>query len=478
MTSVSPLKNPWESSPPQLPQFMSNFADSGGLGALCPFCGTPARIAKFQSGPITQIICENPRCRKPFTVLNEWEKPVPMGPRYTRSVADPVGLDQIRTAGQGYGQVEYYDYNKFRWVKSSIDVYEKTQEHTDSMPDDGPISVAYRVNSVTERGIRPSPSYTAPATGQYLNREKAKQLESLFKIVNHEEIEGYVQAHYDGDPDTGDAAELDLHNLGHRDDRLVYLVLSGFALMMWRSQEEYESGKTGARGAPRALAWFDMRKAFDVAVQEGDHEVDHCPHRIAVQMSNGVVFFRVPYAGQDVEFWYFGIRGVIRDFNFQWINARDTPHHQEKRWPCAVGLARQVKHGEPIGERAMAVTFHCYDLDYDCQMRIGEIMMLVLEVCAGICHLTGFQECKSRDGAIAYALSMFSASQGQAEAINELFERAMIFRNNVDRNGNGVISKDEFMRLGHEQLCLAMPVEVPNGCDGRVGRQGDVCSIM
>merc|ERR1719379_3014629 len=97
-----------------------------------------------------------------------------------------------------------------------------SQEFVDSMPDDGMISSAYKVqshmlvdmltpdgqamqvetNQPNCRGIRPNLSYPAPQTPQYLDRANARQLEQFNQYVNHELIEGYVQAHYDADPDS------------------------------------------------------------------------------------------------------------------------------------------------------------------------------------------------------------------------------------------------------------------------------------
>lgn len=454
----------------------------------------------FSSTPSTNLPKGKGKGKGKVQVLDPSEMKKPLGPpSNVRTIWDPVGIEQVlKDEDHNNKHIQYFDYAQRQWVVSHADAYLQTQEFVDSMPDDGMISAAYKVRNsflpydndelgAYSRGVRPQAAFAAPATAQYLDRRAARKLEATQTIVNHEEIEGYVQAHFDGDANCGaDQSELTEYDLGHRDDRLVYLVLSGYGLMMWPTREDYEMGKFGQRGAPRAIAWFDMKKAFDVALQSGDHEADHCPHRIAVQMSTGVVFFRVPHSGQDVEFWYYGLRGVIRDFNWAWIKSRDTPHHQEKRWHAAIGAAKQVETCRPIGERAMAILFHCYDLDYDCFMRVGEIMMFILEVEAAIYHLTGMAECKERDGAIEYAMCTFSEKKApsmnterahnSADAVDNIFERAMIFRTNCDKDGNGKISKDEFMARGHEQLCLALGR--PCGSDGSIGRSEDPCSIM
>jgi hypothetical protein len=157
----------------------------------------------------------------------------------------------------------------------------------------------------------------------------------------------------------------------------------------------------------------------------------------------------VPYE-EDVHIWYNGIRGMIRDWNFQWIKSRDTKHHQQKRWPCAVGLAECLSRGLPIGERAMASAFHCYDMDYNCIMYVGEIMMLILEVEAGIRHNQGLAEAAERDTAMESSMSKFSGG------MNEVFERAMTFRNACDKDGNGQVRKDEFMLNGQSLMAQAL----------------------
>lgn len=298
-------------------------------------------------------------------------------------------------------------------------------------------------------------------------------------IKSHEDIRGYVQASVEPDADTGISQDdLSQMHLDHRDDRMVYMVLSGWALQMWRSKEDHERGQYGQRNAPRPLGWWDMRKAHDVAVEQGTEvkwenkqnhfDVVRCPHKLAVLTNEGVVFFRVPYA-EDVHIWYHGIRGLIRDYNYEFIKSRDTKHHQQKRWPCAIGLAECLSRGAPVGERAMASAFHCYDLDYNCMMGVGEIMIMIEEIEAGVRHNSGLAEAKDRDEAVASGLSKFEGG------LNEIFERAMVLRNACDKDGNGVVRVDEFIKYGQEQMAIALGFAQSGG---HLGRAEDACSLM
>jgi hypothetical protein len=344
----------------------------------------------------------------------------------------------------------------------------------DTMENDGPISVAYQFQPHVI-GIRPE--RPSPATGQYPYRYDAKALENWGKIRSHEEIEGYVQASVDADAGSG-ISEDDLKrlHLDKREDSIVYMVVSGWALMMWRTKEDYNRGVNGARNAPRPLGWWDLRKAFDVHVEQGTDvkwrpwmrdEVERCPHRLAVLTNEGVVYFRVAFT-EDVYIWYNGIRGLIRDYHYNFIKFRDTKHHQQKRWPCAIGLAEHLQRGLPIGERAMASAFHCYDLDYNCILGIGEIMVMIQEIEAGIRHNSGLAEARGRDEAVESGISMFEGG------LNEVFEMAMKFRNACDKDGNGQVRVDEFMAYGQALLCDAMGFQ-PSG--GHLSDAGDACVI-
>jgi len=334
------------------------------------------------------------------------------------------------------------------------------------MPSDGPLSAAYKIQPHLI-GIRPK--LPAPATGQYPYRYDAKRLENWMMIKSHEEIQGYAQASIDADAGSGISQDdLTSLHLDQREDRLVFMVVSGWALMMWRSEEDFARGQYGDRNAPRPLGWWDMRKAHDVAVERGTDPYDKCPHRIAVLTSEGVVYFRVPYE-EDVHIWWNGIRGLIRDYNYNFIKSRDTKHHKDKRWPCAIGLAECLMRGLPIGERAMASAFHCYDIDYNCLLGVGEIMIMIEEIEAGVRHNQGYAEAKERDSAMESSISMFEGG------LNEIFEKAMIFRNSCDKNGNGKVRKDEFMTYGQNLMSEALGFSQSGG---HLGSGGEACSIM
>lgn len=336
----------------------------------------------------------------------------------------------------------------------------------DSMENDGPISTAFKMEPHLI-GVRPK--YIAPDTAQYSFRYDARALEDFQAIKCHEEIQGYAQASIEPDADSGiNQAELERLHLDHRGDRLVFMVISGWALMMWRSEEDFKRGQYGGRQAPRPLGWWDMRQAHDIAVQTGNKEEDKCPHRIAVLTNSGVVYFRVPYA-EDVHIWYNGIRGLIRDYQYAFIKSRDTKHHQEKRWPCAIGLANCLERGLPIGERAMAIAFHCYDMDYNCILGVGEIMIMIEEIEAGIRHNEGRAEAKDRQSAMESALSEFTGG------LDDVFERAMTFRNACDKDGNGKVRKDEFIINGQRLMAEAMGF---GQSGGHLGNPGDACSVM
>lgn len=54
------------------------------------------------------------------------------------------------------------------------------------------------------------------------------------------------------------------------DLQLAFQCISGWTMMLWRSQDEFEAGIHGYRRAPRAAAWFDLRSAYDVHLEVGD----------------------------------------------------------------------------------------------------------------------------------------------------------------------------------------------------------------
>lgn len=381
----------------------------------------------------------------------------------------------------------------------------------DAMEDDGPLSVAYGLQPEVV-GIRPQ--IPAPNTGQYPYRYDARKMETWGQIKSYETITGYVQASLRPDADEAtNEAEREKLNLDHRDDRIVYMVLSGWALMMWRSDEEYLKGKNGGRNAPRPLGWWDMRKAHDVVVELGESDSEEkCPHRIAVLTGEGITYFRVPHSGgqgpeadhirnlqahkeiaieegdvrqeqmlddqllqlriKDVLIWYNGIRGLIREYNYQFIQSRDNPDFQRKRWPGAIGIAKCLLKGNPasMGEMAMALVFQAYDIDYNCILGVGEIMIMIQEVEAAIRHIQGYKEAQDRQCAMESSSSKFDGG------LNEIFEKAMTFRNSCDRNGNGEVRKDEFIINGQALLAQALGFTWSGG--GQLGQPEDACSVM
>merc|ERR1719473_2266524 len=117
----------------------------------------------------------------------------------------------------------------------------------------------------------------------------------------------------------------------------------------------------------------------------------------------------------------------------------------------------------------MASAFHCYDLDYNCVMGVGEIMVLIEEIEAGIRHNSGIAEAKDRDEAVESGLSKFEGG------LNDVFERAMTFRNSCDKNGNGEVRVDEFMAEGQHLMSEALGF---SSAGGHLGKPGDACSVM
>lgn len=344
----------------------------------------------------------------------------------------------------------------------------------DTLRDDGPISVAYdmRTHVVATRGERP-----APNTEQYIRRKASRQLEhELMRLPPVScDVCGYVQASVEAtDAQEQTAVEQEHLNLAHDEHRLVYMCISGWALMMWRTEADYNAGVHGERDAPRPMAWWDLRKAHDVAVESGDMEIDFCPHRIAVLTRSGVIFFRLMYA-EDVQVWYSALRRVIHDAMIGFIRSRDNLHHQEKRWPAAIGISRALQNRSEIGSRAMAILFHCYDIDYNCYLETGELMVLIQEIEAAIRHAEGRGEALDRSAAIESSRTVIPEE--------ELFERAMQFRSRCDADGNGFVGKDEFIRFGQAALEEALGYSQAWGDYGFhggkiAGTNDDVCAVM
>merc|ERR1712232_1472586 len=99
-------------------------------------------------------------------------------------------------------------------------------------------------------------------------------------------------------------------------------------------------------------------------------------------MRNGNLYFCVGTVDQ-LEPWYIAIRDLIVDGSLDKLNV-DTSLRQAKRWPAACGVGQALSQGRPIGVQALAVLFHLYDIDYDCALRNGEVLLLLRELLAGM----------------------------------------------------------------------------------------------
>jgi len=371
----------------------------------------------------------------------------------------PVGLGPANTEN-------YYSLGHAMHVGHVQNYAALPQAELDALLDDGPVSVAAQIRPKL-LGIRPL--RPCPDTRQYIHRGSARGVEKLVTVQPSPfDVRGWVQASVEPDADSINESELERLHLDHNQDRMVFMALSGWALMMWRSEEDFNLGIYGARNAPRALAWWDLRKAHNVGVESGEAEFDLAPHRLCVSTGEGLVFFRIMYA-DEVHIWYNAIRTLIKEYAIGSIRVRDSKHHQEKRWPCACGMARAIQQGWRMGERAMAIAFHAYDIDFNCKMMTGEIMILIEEVEAGLRHIEGYAEAKTRDEAMESSSSIISE--------DELFSRAMVFRDKCDMDGNGEIRKDEFIRLGQQCLTEGLGWHYGTGEDPP-GHPGDVCSVM
>lgn len=198
------------------------------------------------------------------------------------------------------------------------------------------------------------------------------------------------------------------------------------------------AGIHGAPRAPRALSWVDLRTAFDVQLQVGDPEVDLICHRITVMCRTGNYYFCVELP-EDVPVWMESIRRVIQDSHWYAINCKDTEIHRRKRWAAALGVVDALWiRGAPLGERALAILFHTYDIDYDTYLRVGELMVLIRELQAAIVHCQGHAEGRDRDAAVLLAGSRMSE--------DEVFDRAMFLRQRLCHGRDGLVRKDDFIR--------------------------------
>ncbi|CAE8695054.1 unnamed protein product [Polarella glacialis] len=329
------------------------------------------------------------------------------------------------------------------------------QPMMDSAPDDGPVSVAF--------GLRPQlveirPRIPCPDTKQYIHRRVAREQEEritgLHPRVNAD-VCGWVMATADPNDPLAHCNGENLMQIPHNEFRLVFQSISGFILMHWSKQHDFEQGIYGARRAPRPIAWWDLRQAFDLCIEDGDPDYDVAPHRFTVMMKTGNVYFCVELA-QDVPIWYNAIRAVIQDASWGHVLQIDTPASQRKRWAAACGVADALLDGRPLGERALAILYTCFDIDMDCTLRVGEIMLLIQELRGALIQLSGSAEgAAGRESAIESAMSRMPR--------DELFERALRFRRRVDADGNGTVSKHEFLERGHHAMLEALDMLMKPG---------------
>jgi len=332
----------------------------------------------------------------------------------------------------------------------------------DSAAEDGPISVAFNMRPSLRTMIPKRPS---PDTLQYPNRMESwlQEKQLVGKLPRHPaDVCGYVQAAITDEHDHSAKNKAEYHRLGfqHNEVRLVFQSISGWVLMVWRSQEEFEEGIHGDRRAPRPIAWFDLREAVDLEVTIGDYFQDLCPHLIRILMKSGNYYFRVELP-EDVPVWYMAIKRLIQDACIDDVRLRDTETHKMKRWPAACGIAKAILGGWPIGERALAIAFHCYDIDYDCALKTGELMVLIQELLAAMLHDEGRAEGQDRATAVMSAASRVSE--------DDLYERAIRFRRRCDNHCEGKVRKDNFIIYGHSAIleALDMGTELPEEDRGK-----------
>merc|ERR1719183_1763176 len=92
----------------------------------------------------------------------------------------------------------------------------------------------------------------------------------------------------------------------------------------------------------------------------------------------------------------------------------------------------------------MAITFHCYDLEYRTYLTVTDIMVLIKEMTAGFFFGQGGVESGTRELAVSNAESRLPDE--------ELFQRGMRFLKMTDFDGNSQVEKDEFCLYGQAAL--------------------------
>eukprot|EP00747_Dinoflagellata_sp_TGD_P186286 gnl/TRDRNA2_/TRDRNA2_43245_c0_seq1.p1 gnl/TRDRNA2_/TRDRNA2_43245_c0~~gnl/TRDRNA2_/TRDRNA2_43245_c0_seq1.p1 ORF type:complete len:385 (-),score=69.65 gnl/TRDRNA2_/TRDRNA2_43245_c0_seq1:111-1265(-) len=345
------------------------------------------------------------------------------------------------------------------------------------------VAMNMQMGVVGIRAVRP-----CPATKQYANRGQSRIVEAHMQPRTGCDICGYAQASIEPEPHNTMFSFVDkvpgyydyvqdpsfdgnMMDINHNEDRMVYLCISGWALMMWQSQEAFAQGISGARRAPRPLAWWDLRKAYDVIVNTGDLEIDRCPHRITLLMNGGKVSFRVELT-EDVPVWFRALRRVIQDWSIQFVRSRDSEFHRNRRWQVALSICEQIMAGSYVSEEALDAVFKAYDIDYDNNLAIGEFMLLIQELLGAKLRHQGRAEAI---GSSAEALE--AAAKYMTE--DELFERAYRFRKMCDVNCDGKVRKEEFICRGQNGMSMALDMGIQledHECPG--GSGGEVCSVM
>lgn len=340
------------------------------------------------------------------------------------------------------------------------------QHIVDAGNDDGAISTAYHLQPSVQaiRMRRPCPD-----TPQYYSRYESWLLERQVRQPKPgNDICGWVQVAVEDQDHFGAENDYMKERMGLNLDslRMCFQSISGWTLMLWRSQADFQMSLTADPRAPKPIAWWDLRQAWDVQVEIFDFTTDICPHRFCVMMNKGCLYFRVEMP-EDVPTWFRAIKHLIQDSSISHARARDTEVHQNKRWPAACGLGKALAGGWPIGERALAISFHCYDLDCDGGLRNGELMIFIQELLAGMIHADGRAVGEDRNGAVQEAASRLTD--------DDLFDRALRFRQVCQAGYTGAVKKDDFILYGHKAMleCLDMGGEFEDA-----GRSHEACAVM
>lgn len=290
--------------------------------------------------------------------------------------------------------------------------------------------------------------WPCPNTRQYLHHGALRNESRRGRAPRREvDISGFVMA-----GPTLDASEEhnredeERMNMRLNEFRLVYQCISAWTVMLWQSQEDFEAGVHGGYHVPRPITWFDLRRAYDVHLERGDSYAHLMPNRITLQTHTGSYYFCVEHP-DDAALWFEALWRTVQDAQWQRVLARDNVAHQRKRWPAACGVANALfMQRVPVGPRAMAILFHAYNVDCDCKLSAGELMLLLQELVAALVHDEGHAEGGDRNAAVASAQSRVHE--------DELFDRAMQVRKRITPSGE--VRKDEFILCGAAALAEAI----------------------